>query len=73
LNVIKAIFLLISSLLLFKDNTLKTQTSDDSLRLIWNNEPQLDSIRFDALTEYHIKNSFAHPDLVLIYTNDHYQ
>jgi hypothetical protein len=43
------------------------------LRLIWNNEPQLDSIRFDALTEYHIKNSFAHPDLVLIYTNDHYQ
>lgn len=50
MNLIKAVFLFISLLLLFKDSALKAQTSDDSLRLIWNNEQQLDCIRFHALT-----------------------
>lgn len=45
--------------------TLMTQAQSDSLKLIWEDESELDSIRFNALSEYHRINHNVNPDSTL--------
>ncbi len=54
-------------------NTSYAQVSGDSLRLIWENENQLDSIRFNALEEYYEINNQIKPDSTLTSLNYHFE
>lgn len=54
-------------------NTSYAQVSGDSLRLIWENENQLDSIRFNALDEYYEINNQIKPDSTLTSLNYHFE
>ena len=44
----------------------------DSLRQIWINTAEPDSVRFKAIKKYYINNTFAQPDSVLILSDYHY-
>ncbi|MFK7773219.1 MAG: tetratricopeptide repeat protein [Saprospiraceae bacterium] len=50
----------------------KAQVNLDSLRQIWTNAAEPDSVRFKAINKYYINNTFAQPDSVLILTDYHY-
>ena len=65
LNLTLAIFIFIIS------KSICSNTLTDSLRLTWENEEKIDSIRFNALDEYHSIYSHVMPDSVLI-TLDYY-
>jgi len=54
-------------------NTSYAQVSGDSLRLIWENENQLDSVRFNALEEYYEINNQTKPDSTLTSLNYHFE
>jgi len=54
-------------------NTSYAQVSGDSLRLIWENENQLDSVRFNALEEYYEINNQIKPDSTLTSLNYHFE
>ena len=43
----------------------------DSLKQIWTNPAQLDSIRFKAINEYYKKHLYAQPDSVILLTAYH--
>ena len=43
----------------------------DSLRQIWTDIAQPDSLRFDAIKEYYKRTIFAHPDSVILLTSYH--
>lgn len=64
---------LVFILFLFVCNNAIAQDNSDSLRSLWTDEEQLDSIRFNALNEYHINNGFAQPDSVIHHTAYHYE
>ena len=49
----------------------KAGANTDSLRQIWLNIAQPDSIRFKAINEYYKKNIYAQPDSVMLLTAYH--
>ena len=49
------------------------QISIDSLRVVWEDETQTDSARFDALRKYTKVNSPVQPDSTLIHSDYSYQ
>ncbi|MFK8010131.1 MAG: tetratricopeptide repeat protein [Saprospiraceae bacterium] len=48
------------------------QVNLDSLKQIWINTLESDSLRFKAINKYYKSNTFAQPDTVLILTDYHY-
>lgn len=53
--------------------TSNAQIKNDSLKSIWQNEKQSDSIRFNALADYYILNNQAQPDSTLKVLDYYYQ
>lgn len=53
-------------------NNCYTQTIIDSLKLIWENSKNEDSIRFKAIFKYYKTQTYAAPDSVLPITDFHY-
>lgn len=49
------------------------QISGDSLKLIWQNNKELDSVRFNALKEYHYINNHSQPDSALVALDYYYE
>ncbi|MDB9881630.1 tetratricopeptide repeat protein [Bacteroidia bacterium] len=49
------------------------QNRNDSLKVVWENETQTDSARFDALEKYSGKNGTVLPDSTLIYLDYYHQ
>ena len=49
----------------------KVDANTDSLKQIWTNPAQLDSIRFKAINEYYKKHLYAQPDSVILLTAYH--
>lgn len=58
-------------LLLFSSMTFAQ--SKDSLRLIWENEKEIDAVRFNALDEYYEINNQIQPDSALLSLDEHYE
>ncbi len=52
-------------------NTFAQANSDDSLRSIWLDESQADSVRFNALQKFYLTYSYSKPDSSLALTNYH--
>ncbi len=50
-----------------------TQNKRDSLKLIWQNKNEVDSLRFNAIIKYYKLYSYSEPDSVLVVTNYHYE
>ena len=49
----------------------KVEANTDSLKQVWTNVAQPDSIRFKAINTYYKKNLFAQPDSVILLTAYH--
>ena len=64
----KHLLYLFAIILLF---TNKVNANPDSLKQIWTNVAQVDSIRFKAINEYYNKMLFAQPDSVILLTAYH--
>ena len=60
-------------LLLVSTSLTYSQSQADSLKIIWENENQLDSIRFNALDEYYEINNQIKPDSTLTSLNYHFE
>ena len=56
----------------FRLETSVAQAEVDSLKLIWEDNNQADSIRFRALHEYYLAHSYSQPDSVLKLTEYHF-
>ena len=67
LSKIRLLFLFVIILLLAN----KVDANTDSLKQIWTNVAQPDSIRFKAINAYYKKNLFAQPDSVILLTAYH--
>ena len=67
----KILLLLISSLMGILSVT--SQIKKDSLKNIWVNQKNSDSLRFKALKEYYFKNTYNKPEEVILLTEYHYQ
>ena len=50
-----------------------SQIKKDSLKNIWVNQKNSDSLRFKALNEYYFKNTYNKPEEVILLTEYHYQ
>ena len=48
-------------------------SQDDTLRKIWINTTLSDSIRFEAINQYYVKNTFSIPDSSRLLTNFHFK
>ena len=59
-------------LLLFLATTISAQSNADTLRKIWEDEKEIDSIRFEAINKYYINHTHALPDSVLIPIDYHF-
>ncbi|WP_046757088.1 tetratricopeptide repeat protein [Kordia jejudonensis] len=62
----------VTLVLLLFSNTIFAQSNTDSLRLIWQNEKEIDTVRFNALDAYYELNNQIQPDSALIALDDHY-
>ena len=49
------------------------QNRNDSLQVVWEDETQTDSARFDALEKYCGKNGTVQPDTTLLYLDYYHQ
>ncbi len=65
---IKIVFLFIFSI-----TNIVGQTSNKELKFIWENTKNIDSIRFNALAQYYIKNNQAQPDSSLVVLDYYYK
>ena len=53
--------------------SVASQVKKDSLKNIWVNQNQSDSLRFKAIKEYYFKNTYNNPEEVILLTEYHYQ
>ena len=53
--------------------SVTSQIKKDSLKNIWVNQKNSDSLRFKALKEYYFKNTYNKPEEVILLTEYHYQ
>ena len=67
----KILLILISSLTC--SLSVASQIKKDSLKNIWVNQKKSDSLRFKALKEYYLKNTYSKPEEVILLTEYHYQ
>ncbi|MFT5890340.1 MAG: tetratricopeptide (TPR) repeat protein [Dokdonia sp.] len=54
-------------------NNSYSQSKGDSLKLVWENKNELDSIRFKAIDAYYDLYTYSQPDSTLIVTAYHYE
>ena len=65
--------LLLIALLVFSCTMIsQAQINADSIRLVWENNDNKDSLRFKAINKYYKSQTYAEPDSVLLLTDDHY-
>ena len=64
---------LIFFIFLASASPLFSQIKKDSLKNIWTNVNNPDSLRFEAIESYYYKNTYAKPDSVISLTKYHYQ
>ncbi len=50
-----------------------SQNKGDSLKFVWQNKNELDSVRFNAIDTYYSLYTYTHPDSALIVTEYHYE
>lgn len=65
--------LLISIIILSNENTSFAQTPSDTLKLIWTDVNNSDSLRFKSIQNYYYNNTYAKPDSVILITKYHYK
>ena len=58
---------------LFLANNINAQSKNDSLRIIWENESQADTIRFQAIIDFYVSNTQSIPDSSLKLSKFHYR
>ena len=66
----KKLFILL--VIILNVHGLPAQKLSDSLRYIWTNENNSDSLRFKSISNYYYKYTYAQPDSVMAITNYHY-
>ena len=64
--------LLILLVIILNVDDLSAQKLSDSIRSIWTNENNSDSLRFKSISNYYYKYTYAQPDSVIAITNYHY-
>ena len=69
----KSKIVLIFFIFLASASPLFSQIKKDSLKNIWTNVNNPDSLRFEAIESYYYKNTYAKPDSVISLTKYHYQ
>jgi len=66
----RKLFIILVIILIVDDSP--AQKLSDSIRSIWTNENNSDSIRFKSISNYYYKYTYAQPDSVIAITNYHY-
>ena len=69
----KSKIVLIFLILLISASPVASQIEKDSLKNIWTNINNSDSLRFEAIENYYYGNTYAKPDSVIPVTKYHYQ
>jgi len=66
----RKLFIILVIILIVDDSP--AQKLSDSIRSIWTNENNSDSLRFKSISNYYYKYTYAQPDSVIAITNYHY-
>ncbi len=66
-------FLVLFLLLLSLVGISNAQNKADSLKSIWKNKNELDTVRFNAIDAYYGLYTYSQPDSTLVVANDHYE
>jgi len=73
LSLIKSKIVLLIFISLLCVAPVASQTQKDSLKDIWLNQKNSDSLRFNAIKDYYYKNTYNKPEEVISLTEYHYQ